>query len=174
MVNSLRNALAVLILLAGYAHADDDRDRKARVALAMVKVERIPAPKPMPLPGYAEAHWLARKNVEPLVVFVGCSGSHPIEQLPNVVIAATRELEGYERGSIVIGYPRNGQMFVHAVLRCSDHGALVVSAVEAARNKLGNSAKQRAVSGSPCGDGSDGVCPNGECPRRSPIVVAPP
>jgi hypothetical protein len=176
MVKSLLTSLTVLILLAGFARADDaERDRKARVALAMAKVERTPpaptpAPKPLPLPGYAEAHRLALKNGEPLVVYVGCDGGHPIEQLPNVVIAATRELDGYGRGSVVIGYPRDGKLLVHAVLHCPEHGAPVAKAAEEARKKIGVPA---SFVQSPCVCGPGCACPNGVCPQRCPVVVPP-
>lgn len=176
--------LAILILLAGFARADDEHDRKARVALAMARVERTPAPsptpapRPMPLPGYAEAHRLALKLGEPLVVYVGCNGSHPVEQLPNVVVAATRELDGYARGSVVVGYPRDGQLLVHAVLRCPEHGAPVAKAAADARKKIAAPAKPMIVPASfatpPCVCGPGCACPNGVCPQRCPVVVPPP
>jgi hypothetical protein len=132
----------------------------------------------MPLPGYAEAHRLALKNGEPLVVYVGCDGSHPVEPLPNVVISATRELDGYARGSVVIGYPRDGRLLVHAVLRCPDHGAPVAKAAEEARKKIAVPAKPLIVPTSfaapPCVCGSGCACPNGVCPQRCPVVVPPP
>jgi hypothetical protein len=168
-------SVVVLILLAGFSLADDgERDRKARVALALAKVERTPVPaptptpKPMPLPGYAEAHRLALKNGEPLVVYVGCDGSHPIEQLPNVVVAATRELDGYARGSVVVGYPRDGRLLVHAILRCPEHGAPVAKAAEEARKKIGAPA---SFATPPCACGAGCACPNGVCPQRCPVVV---
>lgn len=193
MVNSLLTSFVVLILLAGFARSDDgERERKARVALALARATRTPAaapaptpaPKPMPLPGYAEAHRLALKHGEPLVVYVGCDGSHPIEQLPAVVVAATRELDGYTRGSVVVGYPRDGRLLVHAVLRCPEHGAPVAKAAEEARKKIGVPAKPQAApagwaapaafASPPCIYGPGCACPSGVCPQRCPVVVPVP
>jgi hypothetical protein len=109
------------------------------------------------------------------VVYVGCDGSHPIEQLPNVVVAATRELDGYGRGSVVVGYPRDGKLLVHAILRCPEHGAPVAKAAEEARKKIGTPARPLIVpagfASPPCVCGQGCACPNGVCPQRCPVVV---
>jgi hypothetical protein len=176
MVKSLFAAFAVLMLLANVARADDERDRKARVALALASAERAPAPapepNPMPLPDYAEAYRLALKSGEPLVVYVGCDGRHPIEPIAKVVVAATRELGGYGRGSVVVGYPRDGKLFVHAVLRCPDHGTPVAKAAEEARRKIATPATLPAIFAQPpCACGPGCYCPTGACPQRCPVAV---
>jgi hypothetical protein len=132
------------------------------------------------LPGYAEAYRLAVSNGEPLVVFVGCEGRHPIERLPNVVVAATNELTGYERGSVVIGFPHDGKLFVHAALRCPDHGEPVAKAAEEARKKITAPAGTPLVApvplnwnvhvvSPPCVCASSCGCAGGVCPQKCPV-----
>src|SRR5262245_43036365 len=188
MVKQLHISLAVLCLLAGMSLADDEgRDRKVRVALALAATEptpTAPAPRVAELRGYAEAYRLAIASGEPLVVYVGCEGRHPIEQLPNVVVGATRELAGFDRGSVVISYPRGGQLFVHATLRCPDHGEPVAKAAEDARKKIAMPPAKPVAApvplnwnvqsiGQPCVCGSGCYCPSGVCPQRCPVVTPP-
>jgi hypothetical protein len=176
MVTQFLISFVVLLLLTGGLFAnDDERDRKARVALALAATERTPvapAPHIAALPGYAEAYRLALKYDQPLVVYVGCEGRHPIERLPSVVVSAARELEGYDRGSVVVGYPRDGKLFVHAALRCPDHGDPVAKAAEDARKKITAAPVKTLTAPVPpcvCGPGCD--CPGGVCPQRCPVVM---
>ena len=186
MVKQLPISFA-LLFIAGVAFAsDNERDRKARVALALAATERkptAPAPHAVPLPGYAEGYRLALEKREPLVVYVGCDGRHPVERLPNVVVSATVELSGYERGSVVVGYPRDGKLLVHATLRCPDHGEPVAKATEEARKKISAPAATPVAApiplnwnvraGPPCVCASSCPCANGVCPLKCPVAPSP-
>ena len=158
MVKLFLAALAVP-MLSGLAIADANRERKARVALALAAAERAPDP----LPDYAEGYRLALKGGQPLVVYVGCGGGHPIERIPNVVVCTAKELTGYGRGTVVVGYPRGGSLYVHTTLRCPDHGATVARIAEEARKKIA----------APCVCGSGCACSSGTCPQKCPVMPQP-
>ncbi len=134
------SATLCVLIATGVASGDVSRDRKARVALALASTMEglavAPAPRAVALPGYAGAYQIAVDRSEPLVVYIGCDGWHPVERLPNAVVGTAAELTGYEPGTVVIGYPHGGRVFVHVTLRCPDHGEPVVKAVEEARKKL--------------------------------------
>lgn len=178
-----------LVLVAGIAiaNADEERERKVRVALALAASDRAPpapSPRVVALPNYAESYALALKNGEPLVVYVGCDGRHPlrfglIERLPNVVVGAAKELPGYERGTVVVGYPRARKLFVHATLKCPDHGAAVAKVAEEARKKIAAPPASALAAPVPlnwsvlagsCVCGSNCACPGGVCPQRCPVL----
>ncbi len=142
MVKHTFTLFVVLFVLttSGIAAGDVERDRKARVALALSATQSgptvAPAPRVVTLPNYAEAYRRAVGRGEPLVLYVGCDGRHPIERIPNAVVGVTAELAGYDPGTVVIAYPREGRVFVHVAVRCPDHGESVVKSVQEARMRI--------------------------------------
>jgi hypothetical protein len=175
-------AVLILLFVGGLARAND-RDRRARAALALAATEvtpPAPGPRAVVLPGYAEAYRRALASDSPLVVYVGCAGRHPIERLPNAVVAAAGELEGFGPGTVVIGFPHNGKLIVHTALRCPEYGAPVAKAVEDARKRIAMPPGRAEVApvplnwdvrAGPCVCASSCACPRGVCPQRCPVVV---
>jgi multisubunit Na+/H+ antiporter MnhE subunit len=143
MMNSLLLVVAALLGYAGLAlanDADQQRQRRARAALALAATEACPAT-------YSAAYRLAVAREQPLVVFVDCQTSLKPELLGKAVVVATKELTGYERGTVVVSYPHGRTLYVHAILREPQPEAAIVEAVEAAGRKITTSESNR---GPPC------------------------
>lgn len=133
MIGNSRFVVVIALLsLAGLAAADDSdrqRQRHVRAALALAATEARPLT-------YSAAYQLAVASEQPLVVFVDCPALLGPERLGKAVVVATKELTGYERGTVVVSYPQGRTLYVHAILRESQPEAAIVDAVEAARRKI--------------------------------------
>ncbi|MCS6864834.1 MAG: hypothetical protein RMJ56_06720 [Gemmataceae bacterium] len=132
MVKTLAIALVMSWGLAGLALADDRipcRERHARAALALAATEP-------PRLTYTAAYQLAIASERPLVVFVDCQPVLMPELRQKAIVVATNELTGYERGTVLVGYPQGRTLYIHARLREPQAQAALVEAVEAAQRQI--------------------------------------
>ena len=139
MLSRILSALVLLSLALTAPAEEPSCERKARVALALASAGKptvAPGPRTVPFPGYRVGYKTALADGKPLVVYVGCTGKHPIERIDGAVVAVAPDLTGYEAGTIVVCYPSDKTVFVHAQFECKDHGDKVTAAVKDAVKKV--------------------------------------
>lgn len=130
MIRYILVFLFTFFVTALVAYGEDNRERRTRVALALAApkdvavVEIAPEPKDKKWPDYAEGYSKAVTTESVLVVYIGCEGSHPINSLPNCVVAVQKELPTFAKGSILIAYPVGKQLLQHKVMKCADYEAV--------------------------------------------------
>lgn len=172
-----------LTALTAYGSEDSDRTRRVKVALALEAtptpiVETAPEPKVKPWPNYVEGYEKAFTESKVLVVYIGCEGSHPINEIPGAVVAVQTTLAPYSKGTILVAYPFGKELVTHKTLKCEEFATVAKETENAVKKKSNATTTDSPISKplnwdmtSNCYCGENCKCKDkSKCPNSCPVL----